>query len=177
MKPRRVAVRRPAAARRLPRSRRIPWARRLEARVLLCVVLVAGLSMAALLLAAERVVTSHSLSRSRQDMEAARDAFYHLAESRAEFASAQSRLIVELPIFRSLITDARIVRERDAATLRELSALRDTEFDTSVIRLGRDPVPQRRDQPLVRIAVGSAAEAEESISMVAAEPDAILVRI
>ena len=68
-------------------------------------------------------------------------------------------------------------RERDAATLRELSALRDSEFDASVIRLGRDPTPQRRDQPLVRIAVAAQAENEETIGMLAAEPDAVLVRI
>ncbi|HVH43499.1 MAG TPA: hypothetical protein VM925_14190 [Labilithrix sp.] len=68
-------------------------------------------------------------------------------------------------------------RERDAATLRELSALRDSEFDTSVIRLGRDASGQRRDQPLVRIAVTSQAENEDSIGLIAAEPDAILVRI
>lgn len=67
-------------------------------------------------------------------------------------------------------------RERDAATLRELAALRDTEFDASVIRLGREQPMSRRDPPLVRIAVGGQAE-EESIGMVSAEPDAILVRI
>ncbi|HVJ90267.1 MAG TPA: hypothetical protein VM580_10725 [Labilithrix sp.] len=69
-------------------------------------------------------------------------------------------------------------RERDAATLRELSALRDSDFDASVIRLGRDPSPARRDQPLVRIAVpGGQPENEETLGLVAAEPDAILVRI
>jgi hypothetical protein len=68
-------------------------------------------------------------------------------------------------------------RERDAAALRELSALRDSEFDASVIRLGREQLPPRRDQPLVRIAVASQAENEEAIGMVTAEPDAILVRI
>ncbi len=67
-------------------------------------------------------------------------------------------------------------RERDGATLRELSALHDSGFDTSVIRLGREQ-PPRRDQPLVRIAVGSQAESEEAIGLVASEPDAILVRI
>ena len=67
-------------------------------------------------------------------------------------------------------------RERDAATLRELAALRDTEFDATVIRLGREQPTPRRDQPLVRIAVAGQTE-EESIGMVSAEPDAILVRI
>lgn len=68
-------------------------------------------------------------------------------------------------------------RERDAAALRELSSLRDSEFDASVIRLGREQSVQRRDQPLVRIAVASQAENDEALGMVAAEPDAILVRI
>jgi hypothetical protein len=66
-------------------------------------------------------------------------------------------------------------RERDAAALRELSALRDSEFDATVIRLGREQ-PPRRDQPLVRIAVASQAD-DDGLGMVSTEPDAILVRI
>ncbi len=77
---------------------------------------------------------------------------------------------------RSELEFALASRERDAAALRELSALRDSEFDSSVIRLGRDP-SQRRDQPLVRIAVAGQAENDEALGLVAGEPDAILVRI
>lgn len=72
-------------------------------------------------------------------------------------------------------------REHDAATLRELAALRESEFDASVIRLGRDPALQGpREQPLVRVSiasVSSSTEHEETIGLIAAEPDAILVRI
>jgi putative nucleotidyltransferase with HDIG domain len=81
----------------------IPWHRRLEARVLLCITLVAGLSLETALLAAHRIVTGHSMSRSVEDLQAARATFYRLANQRAEFASAQCRLIVELPVFRANI--------------------------------------------------------------------------
>jgi hypothetical protein len=47
-------------------------------------------------------------------------------------------------------------RERDAQTLKDLSALRETDFDTSVIRMGRDvPPPQLHDVPHTRIAMES----------------------
>jgi hypothetical protein len=79
---------------------------------------------------------------------------------------------------RSELEFALASRERDASALRELSALRDSEFDASVIRLGREQA-MHRDQPLVRIAVGApqTAEADDGMGIVAAEPDAILVRI
>jgi hypothetical protein len=68
-------------------------------------------------------------------------------------------------------------RERDAATLRELAALRESEFDASVIRLGRDPAMQGREQPLVRVAVAPPPDSDDTIGLISAEPDAILVRI
>jgi hypothetical protein len=76
-------------------------------------------------------------------------------------------------------------RERDAATLRELSSLRETEFDASVIRLGREPAPARPDHPHLRVAVPSREGTTDDglgivISEPAAEPaneDAITVRI
>jgi hypothetical protein len=58
-------------------------------------------------------------------------------------------------------------RERDAATLRELAALRDTDFDASVIRLGREPAPPR---PHLRIAVPQPNE--DGMGIVIAEPPA-----
>lgn len=83
-----------------------------------------------------------------------------------------------LDSLRSELEFALASRERDAAALRELSALRDSEFDASVIRLGREQGSQRREQPLVRIAVASQPpEADDGMGMVSAEPDAILVRI
>jgi hypothetical protein len=55
-------------------------------------------------------------------------------------------------------------RERDAATLRELAALRDTDFDASVIRLGREPQPPR---PHLRIAV---PHGDDGMGIVLSEP-------
>jgi hypothetical protein len=68
-------------------------------------------------------------------------------------------------------------RERDATTLRELAALRDSEFDGAVIRLGRDSGRPRRDIPLVRVAVPQLSIDEEPANTVTPEPEAMLVRI
>jgi hypothetical protein len=62
-------------------------------------------------------------------------------------------------------------RERDAATLRELASLRETELDTSVVRLGRDPV-LGVEPPHTRVAI-----LEEEEAIVVREPDEITVRI
>jgi hypothetical protein len=62
-------------------------------------------------------------------------------------------------------------RERDAATLRELATLRETDLDTAVIRLGRDPAPPT-DQPHTRIAI-----IDDDDAVVIKEPDEITVRI
>jgi hypothetical protein len=97
----------------------LAWHRRLEARVLLGVGLIAGLSLLAILLATEQLVSTYSLRRSRQDLQAARAAFYQLVEARTAFAAAQSRLVTELPIFRAHMTDVRLTE--DAATLHEMA--------------------------------------------------------
>jgi hypothetical protein len=69
-------------------------------------------------------------------------------------------------------------RERDASTLRELASLRDTDFDASVIRLGRDPAPR----PQLRIAVPT--QPGDDLGIVIGEPavdaaneDAITLRL
>jgi PAS domain S-box-containing protein len=95
---------------------RIPWHRRLEARVIIAVTLIAAVSLAAVLVAADRVVRKDSLSRSAQDLEAARAAFVRLVENRARFASAQLRLIAELPVFRATLDPASNIGA-DAATI------------------------------------------------------------
>jgi putative nucleotidyltransferase with HDIG domain len=79
----------------------IPWHRRLEARVLICITGMAGLSMAIALLAADRIVTSHSARRSAADIQAAQTIFARLARQRGEFAVSQLRLIAEIPVFRA----------------------------------------------------------------------------
>ena len=94
----------------------IPWHGRLEARVLIAVTLIAGVSLAAVLYAAGRVVQSYSLSRSAEDLEAARAAFNRLVDNRARFASAQTKLIAELPVFRATLDPASNIGG-DAATI------------------------------------------------------------
>src|SRR3989442_295075 len=87
-----------------PRSgRTIPWHCRLETRVLICITLVAGLSLEVALLAAQRIVTSHSMHRSTEELRATRSVFHRLMKYRADSASAQCRLITELPVFRASI--------------------------------------------------------------------------
>ena len=93
----------------------IPWHARLEARVLIVVTLVATVLLAAVLLATTKVVAHYSLTRSAEDLRAARAAFERLTETRRQSASKTTRLIVELPTFRDLIADP--VAAADAATL------------------------------------------------------------
>jgi PAS domain S-box-containing protein len=97
----------------------IPWHRRLEARVLLSVTLIAGLSLAAVLAATSEVVNRVSLSRARDDLLAAREAFRRITDMHAEFAVRETQLIVELPVFRASLTDPNVASDR--ATITELT--------------------------------------------------------
>jgi hypothetical protein len=72
---------------------------------------------------------------------------------------------------RSELDFALTSRERDASTLRELATLRETELDTSVIRLGRESAGSV-EPPHTRIAL---IDAEEAV--VIREPDESTVRI
>src|SRR5437868_2181075 len=81
----------------------LPWHGRLEVRVLVCITFVAGFSRAAAMLAARQIVTGQSRDLSVSSLRVARATFYRLANQRAEFTTAQCRLIVELPIFRANI--------------------------------------------------------------------------
>jgi len=99
---------------------RIQWHRRFEARVAMGVSLVVAATLVAVLAATAQIVRTNSLRRATDDLEAARAAFYHLVESRAQFAAAQLRLIAELPVFRAHLTDARIAG--DSATIHEMAA-------------------------------------------------------
>jgi PAS domain S-box-containing protein len=100
-------------------SRAIPWHRRLEARVAVGVSLVVGTALLAVLLATGRIVQANALSRAADDLQAARVAFYHLVDTRAGFAAAQLRLIVELPVFRAHLSDPRLAT--DAATIHAMA--------------------------------------------------------
>ena len=95
----------------------IPWHRRLEARVLLGVTLIAGLSLASVTVVTGRVVLSHSLTRARGDLTAAQAAFTHLITKRAEFAESQARLITALPVFRAHMADSSLFADRATMTV------------------------------------------------------------
>jgi signal transduction histidine kinase len=97
----------------------IRWHRRMEARVALGICLLIASSLGAALIATTTVVTTRSLERASQDLEAARSAFYHLVSSRTKSAAAQTRLITALPVFRAFMSDVRL--REDAATIRQMA--------------------------------------------------------
>jgi PAS domain S-box-containing protein len=89
----------------------IPWHQRLEARVLLNITLIAGVTLFAALAVTQRVVTGYALGRSADDLKAARAAFDRLVDSRTQFAARQTRLVAELPNFRAALTDSRVAAD------------------------------------------------------------------
>jgi predicted signal transduction protein with EAL and GGDEF domain len=93
----------------------IPWHLRLEARVIGGISVLVALSLAAVLVATTRAVTTRSLERTSTDLDAARTAFYRLTDDRAGFAAGQAALVTALPVFRAHMTDARLAG--DDATL------------------------------------------------------------
>ena len=93
----------------------IRWHDRMEARVAAGIVLLVTISLAAVVLTAARVTTRSAVARASDTLEGARSGFYRLVDERAEFAARQTRLITELPLFRSMMTNP-IIAE-DIATL------------------------------------------------------------
>jgi signal transduction histidine kinase len=87
----------------------------MEALVGAGVTLLVGLAIAAVLFAATRVATRQSLDGAAADVEAAREAFHQLLETRARSTSALTRLVTTLPVFRAHLTDPRLTA--DAATI------------------------------------------------------------
>ena len=92
-----------------------PWRARLETRLLLFVTLVTGAAVVAMLVAANRIITAGAVERTHEDQDAAKQAFDRLLERRGEFATSQSRLITELPVFRAHLSDPRVAA--DEATM------------------------------------------------------------
>ena len=78
-------------------------------------ILLVTLSLAGVLLAATRVATRSALDRASANLQDARSAFYRLVDNRADFAAAQTRLIIALPVFRSVMINPIIAN--DIATL------------------------------------------------------------
>jgi PAS domain S-box-containing protein len=100
-----------------PQRPTIPWHRRLEARVLLGVALIAGLSLASVAIITSRVVRSHAFEHARTDLASARAAFVELISTRAESADARSGLIIDLPVFRAHMASSAL--SSDPATMEE----------------------------------------------------------
>ena len=99
--------------------REIRWHDRMEARVAAGILLLVALSLAAVVFTATRVATRSAAARAADNLEGARAAFYHLVDERAEFAARQTRLITELPLFRSMMINPVIAK--DVATLTEMA--------------------------------------------------------
>ena len=93
----------------------IPWHRRLEARALASVAAIVGVSLAAVALVTDEVVSSHALARAQNELAAGRAAFTNLVAAKTELAAVQTRLITGLPVFRAHMTDARLAN--DEATM------------------------------------------------------------
>lgn len=97
----------------------IRWHDRMEARVAAGILLLVTLSLAAVVVTATRVTTRSAVARAADNLEGARAAFYRLVDERAEFAARQTRLITELPLFRSMMINPVIAN--DIATLTEMA--------------------------------------------------------
>jgi len=91
-----------------PARRQIQWHNRMEARVIAGILLLVGLSLAGVLLAATRVATRGAVARASMNLQDARQAFYRVVDSRAENVASQTRLILVLPIFRATIASGDI---------------------------------------------------------------------
>jgi PAS domain S-box-containing protein len=107
----------------------IPWHQRLEARVLLGVTTIIGVSLAALTLVTGEVVARHSMNRTTADLAAAQAAFSHLVSTQSELVAAQTRLITGLPVFRAHMTDSRLVG--DTATMEAMAEMYREELDAA----------------------------------------------
>ena len=97
----------------------IRWHDRMEARVAAGILLLVALSLAGVVFTATRVTTRSAMDRAADNLEGARSTFYRLVDERAEFAAQQTRLITELPLFRSMMINPVIAK--DVATLTEMA--------------------------------------------------------
>ena len=99
--------------------REIRWHDRMESRVAAGILLLVTLSLSAVVFTATGVATRSAVSSAADTLEGARSAFYRLVDERAEFAARQTRLITELPLFRSMMINPAIAQ--DVATLTEMA--------------------------------------------------------
>ena len=97
----------------------IEWHSRMEARVAAGVLVLVALSVSAVVVTATHVTTRSAVSRAADHLEDARSAFYRLVDDRAAFAAQQTRLIIALPVFRSVMVNP--VVSEDLATLTQIA--------------------------------------------------------
>ncbi len=97
----------------------IQWHSRMEARVAAGVLVLVALSVSAVVFTATRVATRSAVGRAADNLGDARSAFYRLVDDRAAFATQQTRLIIALPVFRSVMVNP-VVAE-DVATLTQIA--------------------------------------------------------
>ncbi len=91
----------------------------MEARVAAGILLLVALSVTAVVITATRVAKRSAVARATDNLEGARSAFYGLVDDRAAFAAQQTRLIIELPVFRSMMLTPAVAS--DVATLTEMA--------------------------------------------------------
>jgi hypothetical protein len=89
-------------------QQQILWHNRMEARVIAGILLLVGLSLTGVLVAATQVATRSAVTRASVNLQDARQAFYRVVDSRAENVASQTRLILTLPIFRATIASGDI---------------------------------------------------------------------
>jgi PAS domain S-box-containing protein len=97
----------------------IRWHDRMETRVAAGILLLVTLSLTAVVITATRITTRSAIARAADNLEGARLAFYRVVDERAEFAARQTRLITELPLFRSMMVNPVIAT--DVETLTEMA--------------------------------------------------------
>jgi PAS domain S-box-containing protein len=97
----------------------IRWHDRIEARVAAGVIILVALSLGAVVFTATRVARHSAVARATDNLEGTRSAFYQLVDDRAAFAAQQTRLIVELPVFRSMMISP--AAAGDVATLTQMA--------------------------------------------------------
>jgi hypothetical protein len=105
----------------------------MEARVAAGVVVLVTLSLGGMLVAATRVATRSAVDRASVNLQDARSAFYRLVDNRADFAAAQTRLIVELPVFRSVMINPIIAQDLATLTATVDSYRQDLHADFAIL--------------------------------------------
>jgi PAS domain S-box-containing protein len=111
----------------------IRWHERMEARVAVGIILLVTLSLSAVVVTATRVATRSALDQASNHLEDARSAFYRLVDDRASFAAQQTRLIIALPVFRSVMINPAVAADVETLTQVADSYRKDLGAEFSII--------------------------------------------